>query len=324
MKVVTLNLLCGTVLDPVPYRRHLRQASLLLDLDADVVCLQECNNALVEHAMRRGLGERYNFMVVHRLGWRTAVARVVVAAAFVALLAVFRLSLLLALLGTLSLLHVWLFFSGTQAGGLAFAVRKGIKVKKCSFRPFRHQAGDLLNLFQERGVLVCNLPHFGGTFGNTHLNRYHDQGRQARELARRRFRVLAGDMNTSSVTVGKMRRLEGGPTYGSQVIDHVWVSSGEWVVSEVDAFSDHKAVVAEERIIFLGGGGAPTSPRAAEQGYVGNFVERDAAGQERQHRGHNLGHFAIARQLGDQLGHDGHGHPVGEVLLCRTEVPLKI
>ena len=233
MKILSLNVCCGELYDPLPLRRLTAQAEKILFLDADVLCLQEVNNPLVRHVLERRLGSRYRFLTAP-VSTKIILSRVLAFSLFVLV----NRSVVL----FLGLLWVWLFFLGTVEGGLAVLVSHHIPVCDHGFVPFREQRGDVLNLFQKRGVLWCETP--SGIIGNTHLNRHHRHEAQLRQLATAKdWWVLAGDLNTDRIEPIGMERLPTDPTWGNDTIDHVFVRDDNgWKTRLVDLCSDHRGI----------------------------------------------------------------------------------
>lgn len=66
VSLLSLNVLCGTFLDPLPMNRHLYQAKKIHQINPDVLCLQECNNFFVENIYSRQFSPTHNMILARR------------------------------------------------------------------------------------------------------------------------------------------------------------------------------------------------------------------------------------------------------------------
>lgn len=66
ISLLSLNVLCGTFFSPLPIARHLRQARLIKQLNPDIICLQECNNFIIESVYTKTLANTHNLIVERR------------------------------------------------------------------------------------------------------------------------------------------------------------------------------------------------------------------------------------------------------------------
>jgi mRNA deadenylase 3'-5' endonuclease subunit Ccr4 len=62
LKILSLNVLCGTFLRPLPILRLYKQINKIKKINPDIICLQEFNNPIIEFIYTKELTE-YNIFI---------------------------------------------------------------------------------------------------------------------------------------------------------------------------------------------------------------------------------------------------------------------
>lgn len=267
--LLSLNVLCGSVVHPFPYFRLSQQARKVRHLEPDIVCLQEFNNPLVEHVYRKELGNRYDFHV-HRVEPKELFRRGCLWSGFVLTAKMVHPVLGWICLGTFLNPYVLNFVLGTQKTGNAILTHKDFpQVDHFSYgqpmtshvHEFKHQQGDVLNWMRRRGYVDLRLGN-RLVIRNTHLNYgRHPKYEQMHECTAglESPSLLVGDFNTQDVVPVLNKRFVDttqhlGPTYRranpltfglfrDKRIDYIF-SSGVSIVdsTKLDMLSDHDAL----------------------------------------------------------------------------------
>lgn len=236
------NVLCGTLLSPLPITRLCRQVNLITKWRPHVVCLQEFNNIIVEKIYRSRLEEHYNFYIAR--DYKQTYYNVFLLTVMIGISSVW-----LGMKISVCLLYPYisLFLCGSQLTGNAVLISKDIPQPNV-FQTvnFIYQKGDFLNIARPRGYQILTWSSFNTSIINTHLNHINDnQQPQIQELASlrhpSRFTLMGGDFNTENVTALTRKRLvhltqDVGFTFrkdnpynlwrsNSSQIDHIFASS---------------------------------------------------------------------------------------------------
>lgn len=168
--LLSLNILCGSFMDPIPIKRWTKQVNEIRNLNPDVICLQEFNNRHVEELYRRKLEDKYTIIVqrVPGIEYVRRMALVITIYFSFALISSTFEYIFWALL-----LHPYIhnFMIGSQETGNAILVRHDIvpRVSDIQVHIFDYQFEDPLNWIRRRGYIECVLD---GCIlvRNTHLN----------------------------------------------------------------------------------------------------------------------------------------------------------
>lgn len=200
--LLSYNVLCGSLLDPLPISRFRVQAQKIKLLRPDVVCLQEFNNRYIEKIYRQELASDYHFVVqsvdILEMGRRLVLCMSLLGFTYV-------LHPLFSILCVLTTLNPYIhnFMTGSQKTGNAILVHKDHPVTTSKITEFELQGGDMLNWMRRRGFVDTSF--YGLRIRNTHLNHGKDDKRCARTLQMSECLgdvcgpvLLVGDFNTEN------------------------------------------------------------------------------------------------------------------------------
>ena len=268
--LLSLNVLCGSIVHPLPYARLHHQARKVRCLQPDIVCLQEFNNPLVERIYRKELEEQYRFHV-HRVDTSELIRRGMVCASVLIASKMIHPVLGWMCVGTMFHPYVFNFILGTQKTGNAILMHKDLEVldpifasARTTATEFEYQQGDFLNWMRRRGCIDLQLQDHKLFIRNTHLNYGHlpkyEQMRECTKHAHQSPTLLVGDFNTQDVIpilvegytdatahLGPTYRKDNPLTIGTRRdkrIDYVF-SRGVSIVdaTKLDMLSDHDALL---------------------------------------------------------------------------------
>jgi len=201
--LLSLNILCGTFLDPLPIQRLRTQARRIQKLSPDIICLQEFNNPIIEYIYKNELGKNYDFHI-HRVPQIEFARRFMICAT--GLIAIHTISPVMTSLYLGMFLNPYLsnFILGTQCTGNAILTHKTLQIDTqthTKVKEFTYQNGDFLNWMRRRGYIELSFK--GITIRNTHLN----YGRSSPKFEQMNEcmdnlpspSLLVGDFNTDNV-----------------------------------------------------------------------------------------------------------------------------
>jgi endonuclease/exonuclease/phosphatase family metal-dependent hydrolase len=245
LSLLSLNVLCSTFFDPLPYKRIQRQAQLINDLQPDILCLQEFNNMFIENIYTRELSDKYLFYI-DRVTTSEMYRRAIIVCVYWLLM--FRCG---AAYGIFVICHPFFlcFITGTQKTGNAVCCKKNLVITDFNVVEFKNQYGDFLNIFRRRGYIEFKIGDI--LIKNVHLNFGDDQkylDLQMKELLVVQYpqTLLLGDFNTTDTYViandgfvDEMREL-GNTHEHEKRIDYVFQKGVDILEKKkMDLLSDH-------------------------------------------------------------------------------------
>lgn len=197
------NLLCGTILNPLPVNRITNQTKKILDWKLDIICLQEFNNFWIEWIYRKYLSKEYVFLL-ERIPFHIQLLKTII---FILINVLFHLFHCQFLSLFLFYPYFLLFYFGNQKTGNAILLHKSIQ-KPDNFNciEFLNQKGDFLNWFRPRGFIQI-IWKDKIMITNTHLNHTDFCNEiQMQEIINHHLNIqypwfLVGDFNTESIFI---------------------------------------------------------------------------------------------------------------------------
>jgi endonuclease/exonuclease/phosphatase family metal-dependent hydrolase len=262
MKILSLNILCGTYFDPLPINRFKIQIRQIIALNPDVICLQEFNNFIIEYLYKKYLSENYNFIIFH-ISILEYIRRILLLLFVLCITKYVNIFLFLFVIINILNPYFFQFFLGNQKTGNAILLKKTIHFKNPTVYTFKNQLGDFLNIIRHRGFLKCEIN--GITFINTHLNNSNYNQNQIQELIYQNCEskiIICGDFNTENIhlfdkynfknkthLLGFTYRNENSlvPFYiKSKIIDYIFYKNITIKYQyKLDLYSDHDALLIE-------------------------------------------------------------------------------
>jgi endonuclease/exonuclease/phosphatase family metal-dependent hydrolase len=200
-RLLSLNVLCGTFLKPIPLNRFRSQTKKILAIDPDIICLQEFNNPYVEYVYKQNLQKYYNFYT-ERISFTEVLRRCGVISFYGILFSQIHLIILIGYLISLFYPYFFNFIIGNQKTGNAILWKKDIKLINFKTIEFNNQQGDFLNLMRHRGYIEFKIDDI--TIINTHLDHMGtNRNNQINELLheKRNKNLIVGDMNTEDINI---------------------------------------------------------------------------------------------------------------------------
>lgn len=164
VSLLSLNVLCGTFLDPLPMNRHIYQAKQIHKINPDILCIQECNNAFIENIYSRQFSPTHN-LILQRRTTMDYIKKV----AWISLLCTGVTFLFTPMIFALLNPYFHNFIMGNQKISNAIFVKKGLLVTGINSESFKTQKGDVLNLVRNRGWTECIISN-SILIRNVHLN----------------------------------------------------------------------------------------------------------------------------------------------------------
>lgn len=221
---MSLNVLCGTFFNPLPIARHLRQARLIKQLNPDIICLQECNNFIIESVYTKTLANTHN-LIVERRSIKDYVHRVINILIIATCFSYFCPLIKYVLLNP----YIHNFIFGSQKIGNVIYLKKRFEKRNARSVAFHSQTGDILNLARQRGYTEFVLMN-QVLVRNTHLNHQqclldptnestHQQIREVFSDCNQEKMLIVGDFNVEQVRPSNKFKDIGihlGPTYRKQ------------------------------------------------------------------------------------------------------------
>lgn len=201
--LLSLNVLCGTWLDPVPIQRIHRQISKIQDLKPDIICLQEFNNPTVEYLYRKNLQQSYDFHVFY-VSHFELLRRISICLLLIFSFANIDKYVYFLFTAFLFNPYVFNFIIGKQKTGNIIITHKDIQkdISKPYCHEFKYQRGDFLNIMRKRGYIDIHLNNTL-TIRNTHLNHYdkYQNNHQMTECLENLSSptLLVGDFNSENI-----------------------------------------------------------------------------------------------------------------------------
>lgn len=196
LKILSLNILCGTFLRPLPIFRLYKQINKIKEINPDIICLQEFNNPLIEFIYKKELKE-YNFFI-ERVPIKELLRRTSVLTFYGLLFNYFHVISLY--LVVVLYPYIFNFIIGTQKTGNTVFWKKNVNLNSFEVEEFKEQKGDFLNIMRRRGYVKFNINDL--SIINTHLDHIgKTRNTQMQELINENSSIIIGDLNTENVSL---------------------------------------------------------------------------------------------------------------------------
>lgn len=199
LKLLSLNILCGTVLRPYPIFRIHKQIKKIKKLNPDIICFQEFNNPFIEYIYKRELS-MYHYHIKY-VSWKELLRRKSILLGTGFLVNYFNYFFIY--LALIFYPYIFNFIIGRQKTGNVIFWKKGIDLNSFEVNEFNYQSGDFLNIMRKRGYIKFNINDI--TIINTHLDHIGTtQKIQMEEIINKNNNskiIVLGDLNTEKINL---------------------------------------------------------------------------------------------------------------------------